>query len=75
MLHDFLNGVGNGLTLLVGLALLALLFLWLTLPFLVLQLVRSNRALTEEVRRLRSLHEGKERPSDGHIREEEPDGE
>ena len=57
MLHDFLNGVGDGLALLMGLALLALFFLWITLPFLVLQLVRSNRALTDEVRRLRRLHE------------------
>ena len=57
MLHDFLNGVGNGLALLLGAALLALFLLWITLPFLVLQLVRSNRALTDEVRRLRRLHE------------------
>ncbi|HKJ71240.1 MAG TPA: hypothetical protein VKA55_05770 [Gammaproteobacteria bacterium] len=57
MLHDFLNGVGNGLALLMGLALLALFILWITLPFLVLQLVRTNRTLTEEVRRLRLLHE------------------
>ena len=57
MLHDFLNGVGSGLGLLMGLALLALFILWITLPFLVLQLVRTNRALTSEVRRLRLLHE------------------
>lgn len=57
MLHDFLNGVGSGLALLMGLALLALFILWITLPFLVLQLVRTNRALTSEVRRLRLLHE------------------
>ncbi|HKL78150.1 MAG TPA: hypothetical protein VJ985_07295 [Gammaproteobacteria bacterium] len=61
MMHDFFSGVGNGLALLMGLAFLALLFLWLTLPFLVLQLVRSNRALTEEVRRLRLLHERSKR--------------
>jgi hypothetical protein len=57
MLHDFFQGVGNGLGLLLGLALLALFVLWITLPFLVLQLVRTNRALTSEVRRLRQLHE------------------
>jgi hypothetical protein len=57
MLQDFLNGVGSGLALLMGLALLALFILWITLPFLVLQLVRTNRALTSEVRRLRLLHE------------------
>jgi len=64
MMHDFFSGVGNGLALLMGLAFLALLFLWLTLPFLVLQLVRTNRALTEEVRRLRLLHE-RGKPGDG----------
>lgn len=63
MLQDFLNGVGNGLALLLGLALFALFVLWISLPFLVLQLVRTNRALTTEVRRLRRLHE-RERPGD-----------
>ena len=57
MLQDFLNGVGNGLALLLGLAFLALFILWISLPFLVLQLVRTNRALTSEVRRLRLLQE------------------
>ncbi|HKJ89423.1 MAG TPA: hypothetical protein VKA48_13070 [Gammaproteobacteria bacterium] len=57
MIQDFFQGVGNGLLLLIGVALTVLFILWLTLPFLVLQLVRSNRALTEEVRRLRLLHE------------------
>ena len=60
MLHDFFNGVGNGLALLLGLGLLALFILWISLPFLVLQLVRTNRALTTEVRRLRLLHEREE---------------
>ncbi|MFA9459302.1 hypothetical protein [Thiohalorhabdus methylotrophus] len=60
MIQDFFQGVGNGLLLLIGVALTALFVLWLTLPFLVLQLVRSNRALTEEVRRLRLLREEEE---------------
>ena len=60
MIQDFFQGVGNGLLLLIGVALTALFILWLTLPFLVLQLVRSNRALTEEVRRLRLLQEEEE---------------
>ncbi len=75
MLHDFFSGVGNGLALLFGLVLVALCVLWVTLPFLVLQLVRSNRALTEEVRRLRRLHERGEARVGGHISEEGPDGE
>ncbi|MFP4560524.1 MAG: hypothetical protein ACLFRB_01195 [Thiohalorhabdus sp.] len=57
MIQEFFQGVGNGLLLLIGIALTALFILWVTLPFLVLQLVRSNRALTEEVRRLRLLQE------------------
>lgn len=57
MLQDFFNGVGSGLGLLLGLALLALFILWIGMPFLVLQLVRTNRALTTEVRRLRLLHQ------------------
>lgn len=57
MLQDFFNGVGSGLGLLLGLALLALFILWIGLPFLLLQLVRTNRALTNEVRRLRLLHQ------------------
>ena len=64
MVSDFFNGVGNGLALLLGLAFAVLFVLWLTLPFLVLQLVRTNRALTEEVRRLRLLHE-RSKPGDG----------
>jgi len=64
MIQDFFQGVGNGLLLLIGVALTALFVLWLTLPFLVLQLVRSHRALTEEVRRLRLLQE-KEEAEDG----------
>ncbi|KPV41381.1 hypothetical protein AN478_02035 [Thiohalorhabdus denitrificans] len=60
MIQDFFHGVGNGLLLLIGIALTALFILWVTLPFLVLQLVRSNRALTEEVRRLRLLQENDE---------------
>lgn len=60
MIQDFFQGVGNGLLLLIGIALTALFILWVTLPFLVLQLVRSNRALTEEVRRLRLLQENDE---------------
>jgi hypothetical protein len=82
MLHDFLNGVGSGLALLMGLALLALFVLWITLPFLVLQLVRTNRALTSEVRRLRLLHEqgragentGATGPSSGRPRGQSGDG-
>jgi len=63
MLQDFLNGVGSGLGLLLALGLLALFLLWIILPFLVLQLVRTNRALTTEVRRLRLLQQGEGGPS------------
>ncbi|MEF8794075.1 hypothetical protein [Thiohalorhabdus sp.] len=68
MLQDFLNGVGNGFGLLLGLALSALFILWIGLPFLVLQLVRTNRALTTEVHRLRLLHQAEaEQGQSGHL--------
>lgn len=55
MVADFFQGVGSGLALLMGLLVLLLFALWFVMPFLVLQLVRSNRTLVEEVRELRQL--------------------
>ena len=53
MVHDFFNGVGGGLLILLGLGALGLFALWISLPILVLRLVQTNRTLAEEVRSLR----------------------
>jgi hypothetical protein len=75
MITDFFEGVGSGVALLLGLGLLLLLALWMFMPFLVLQLVRTNRALIEEVRTLRSLVEERREGAGGSPshREEGPD--
>lgn len=59
MIEQFFQGVGNGLLVLTGIAVVLLFTLWIALPVLVWRLLRVQRALLAEVRALREERGGR----------------